>query len=220
MTSREEKKEQTRLALMEAALDLVAEGENFSRISLREVAKKAGVVPTSFYRHFRDMEELGLSLVDRLGLLLRKMMRTARQQKDYIHTVTHHSLQVYARFVVEHRSYFYFLCQCRTGATPVLRQAIRSELGYFANELASDIRQFGVLEAVNQGDLMTICEVTVATVAETTIDLLDQVERYPGYQEEYVDQLRKKLRLIWMGARVWRSTMDTEQTGARGAAGA
>lgn len=209
MATREEKKEQTRLALMDAALELVAEGENFSRISLREVAKKAGVVPTSFYRHFRDMEELGLCLVDRLGLLLRQMMRTARQQKGYIHTVTIHSLEVYARFVVTHRSYFYFLCQCRTGATPAIRQAIRSELSYFSNELASDIRQFGVLEAVNPEDLMTVCEIIVATVAETTIDLLDRAEHYPAYQQEYVEQLRKRLRLIWMGASMWRSIPES-----------
>ena len=78
MLSREDKKRQTRKSLMDAALMLVGKGDNFSSISLREVAKNAGVVPTSFYRHFSDMDELGLTLVDEAGLTLRQLMRQAR----------------------------------------------------------------------------------------------------------------------------------------------
>src|SRR5690606_40642806 len=61
MSTRESKKKQTRQALMNAALELVGRGDNFASISLREVAKNAGVVPTSFYRHFETMEDLGRS---------------------------------------------------------------------------------------------------------------------------------------------------------------
>ena len=53
---------------MDSALAIIGFGANFASISLREVAKTAGVVPTSFYRHFGDMEELGLAMVDELGL--------------------------------------------------------------------------------------------------------------------------------------------------------
>lgn len=205
MLSREEKKGLTRSALMDAALDLIGSGENFSGISLREVAKRAGVVPTSFYRHFRDMEDLGLNIVDDLGMLLRKMMRTTRQQEAYVKTLSRRSLEVYADFVVRHRNYFYFLCQCRTGGTLAIRNAIRNELRFFANELASDIRQFPILTRVDRADLDTLCQLIVATVAETTIDLLDLMVASPDYQQEYIAQLQKKLRLIWLGAGQWRS---------------
>ncbi len=205
MLSREEKKGLTRSALMDAALDLIGSGENFSGISLREVAKRAGVVPTSFYRHFRDMEDLGLNIVDDLGMLLRKMMRTTRQQEAYVKTLSRRSLEVYADFVVRHRNYFYFLCQCRTGGTLAIRNAIRNELRFFANELASDIRQFPILTRVDRADLDTLCQLIVATVAETTIDLLDLMVASPDYQQEYIAQLQKKLRVIWLGAGQWRS---------------
>jgi AcrR family transcriptional regulator len=205
MMSREEKKGLTRHALMDAALDLVGGGENFASISLREVAKKAGVVPTSFYRHFRDMEELGLNIVDDLGMLLRKMMRMTRQQEGYVKNLTRRSIEVYADFVVRHRNYFFFLCQCRTGGTPAIRSAIRNELRFFASELASDIRQLPLLTRVDRPDLDMICQLIVATVAETTIDLLDLMVNNPDYHQEYVEQLQKKLRLIWLGAGDWRS---------------
>lgn len=205
MLTREEKKGQTRAALMDAALELVGKGENFASISLREVAKNAGVVPTSFYRHFRDMEELGLNIVDELGMLLRKILRAARQQEDYVTNLTRRSLIIYTQFVLEHRSHFYFLCQCRTGGTPALRSGIRHELRYFANELASDMRQFGSVERIDREDLEQICEVIVGLVADTTIDLLDLQASHTGFQEEYVAQLQKKLRLVWLGAQSWRS---------------
>jgi AcrR family transcriptional regulator len=42
----------------------MSDGRSFVSISLREVTREAGVVPTAFYRHFKDMDELGLALVD------------------------------------------------------------------------------------------------------------------------------------------------------------
>ena len=44
MPSRAEKKARTRNALMDAVLSIVGYGANFASISLREVAKHAGVV--------------------------------------------------------------------------------------------------------------------------------------------------------------------------------
>ncbi len=205
MMSREAKKNLTRRALMDAALNLVGEGENFARISLREVAKNAGVVPTSFYRHFRDMEELGLNIVDDLGMLLRKLMRSARQADNYLEDLTQKSIDTYADFVVRHQNHFYFMCQCRTGGTPALRNAIRQELRFFANELAADICQQPSLAKVSQEDLELIAQHIVATVAETTIDLLDLAGTQRNFRHDYTKQLQKKLRLIWLGARVWRS---------------
>ena len=72
-------KEKTRRQLIDAALGQLSSERSFSSLSLREVAKEAGLAPTSFYRHFSDMDELGLTLVDEAGLTLRQLMRQARQ---------------------------------------------------------------------------------------------------------------------------------------------
>ncbi len=61
---------------------------SFASLSLREVAREAGIAPTSFYRHFRDVDELGLTMVDESGLMLRQLMRqgapadSQRRQRD------------------------------------------------------------------------------------------------------------------------------------------
>ena len=205
MLSREDKKRQTRKSLMDAALMLVGKGENFSSISLREVAKNAGVVPTSFYRHFTDMEELGLNLVDELGMLLRKLMRATRQHDGSYDGYIRSSIDVFVDFVTRHPNHFYFMVQSRTGGTQALRSAIRNELKFFANELASDIRHSSMLPDIESSDLDMISQLIVATVAETTIDILDLSESTPDYLQELVERTEKKLRLIWLGAGVWKS---------------
>jgi AcrR family transcriptional regulator len=67
----DERKQQSRQALLDAALQLSTAGRSFSSISLREVAREVGLVPTAFYRHFQDMDALGQELVDQVALHLK-----------------------------------------------------------------------------------------------------------------------------------------------------
>ena len=77
---RAQQKEKTRRALINAAFNQLTAEKSFSNLSLREVSREAGIAPTSFYRHFRDMDELGLTMVDEAGLTLRQLMRQARKR--------------------------------------------------------------------------------------------------------------------------------------------
>ena len=77
---RAQQKERTRRSLIEAAFEQLNAEQGFASLTLREVAREAGIAPTSFYRHFRDMDELGLAMVDESGLTLRQLMRQARKR--------------------------------------------------------------------------------------------------------------------------------------------
>ena len=46
---------------------------------IQVAARRAGIVPTGFYRHFRDMDELGLALVDEVF----PPRRLGDDEKDY-----------------------------------------------------------------------------------------------------------------------------------------
>src|SRR3546814_13233378 len=61
--SRQERKERTRRAILDAALDQLSH-TSFDSISLRQLVKAVGIVPTGFYRHFATLDELGLALVE------------------------------------------------------------------------------------------------------------------------------------------------------------
>lgn len=79
MSIRDERKQQSRQALLDAALHLSTSGRSFSSISLREVAREVGLVPTAFYRHFQDMEALGQELVDQVSLHLKSLIHQLGQ---------------------------------------------------------------------------------------------------------------------------------------------
>src|SRR6185295_10634494 len=76
---KEEQKLQTRRALLDAALDLLEGDKSFASLSLREITREVGVVPAAFYRHFSDVEQLGLAVVDEAMGTLRQMIREARE---------------------------------------------------------------------------------------------------------------------------------------------
>src|SRR6201987_1791305 len=79
--TRQEQKQRTREALMDATADLL-ENQNLSSLGLREVTREVGIAPAAFYRHFRDMDELGAELVERSLDDLLPVIREARQGRS------------------------------------------------------------------------------------------------------------------------------------------
>ena len=95
IVSRAERKQRTRNHLLESALRLMEEGRSFTSLGLREMTRAAGVVPTSFYRHFEDMDQLALALVEETGITLRRLLREARQEGVPPLNIIRHSVQIY-----------------------------------------------------------------------------------------------------------------------------
>ena len=71
-------RKRTRQRLLDVTLKLIT-NRSLASISLREVAREAGIVPTAFYRHFESMDALGVELVDESMRPLRQMIRDARR---------------------------------------------------------------------------------------------------------------------------------------------
>ena len=46
----------TKDELFQAALNLIGPQKSIASLSLREVAREAGIAPNSFYRHFKDID--------------------------------------------------------------------------------------------------------------------------------------------------------------------
>src|ERR1700733_11069958 len=62
------------------ALKLIGPHRSLSTGSLREVTREAGISPSSFYRQFRDMDELAIALIDLAGRSLRTIIGQARER--------------------------------------------------------------------------------------------------------------------------------------------
>jgi len=204
LVTRSERKQRTRSALMDAALKLMSEGRSFTSLGLREITREAGVVPTSFYRHFRDMEELGLALVEESGLTLRHLLREVRKQGRPDEDMIRRSVQVYRRYVDDNRLQFYFVAGERQGGSPQIRRAIRSEIIHFTNEMAEDIRQLNVAPHLTIGALQMICGLVVTTMLNAATDILDLPHNQPQAEIEMVENFVKQLRVIFLGATLWK----------------
>lgn len=140
-------KEKTRRQLIDAALGQLSSERSFSSLSLREVAKEAGLAPTSFYRHFSDMDELGLTLVDEAGLTLRQLMRQARQRIEKGGSVIQISVRTFMEFIENNGNIFRLLLRERSGTSPAFRAAVNREIRYFTLELCDYLQQANKLEA-------------------------------------------------------------------------
>ena len=206
--TRQERKQRTRAALMESALGLL-ESESFSSLSLREVARGAGVVPTAFYRHFSSMEELGLALIDESFRTLREMIRSARAEAADPSGVIRRSVEILVRYVHEHRTHFRFIARERHSGMPALRQAIRTEIRLFSSELATDLARFPGLNSWTTEDLNMLAGLLVNNLVSTAEGILDAPIDSPQTEAERVRVAEKQLRLIALGSEQWRSGPST-----------
>ena len=200
-TTRAERKERTRQALLDAALDLSAD-RGLGGLSLREVARHAGIVPTAFYRHFSSMDGLGVTLAADTTRVLRRLLRDARRTPGP--AGARQSLDVLVQQVRAHKAAFRFLARERHGGVPEVAAAISVELRLLTSELAADLGRSPGLEDWEFDDLEMAADLLVTAMLDFVLDLL-AVERPGSAQEsEVVTRAEKQMRLILLGAAAWR----------------
>lgn len=202
--TRQERKERTRQAILDAALDLVEE-EGLAALSLRKLTKAVGIVPTAFYRHFSSVDELGLALVDRSFASLRQMIRETRRGNPQLSGVIRSSVAILVEHVHSDRTYFRFIARERFGGVSVVRRAIRHELELFERELATDLARLPNLDTWSAEDLRVMANLIVNALVATAEDILDAPPERPEVEREILRTAEKQLRLIIVGAANWRS---------------
>ena len=201
---RDARKLRTRQQLMHAALNLVGHGRGFTSLSLREITREIGVVPASFYRHFKDMDELGLALVEEGGLTLRHLLREARRGKFKPKDMLRDSVLIYKRYLEQNKLMFAFIVGERSGGSPVIRKAIRAEEERFVHEMAQDLRELGTVPNSSNHTLELICSLVVTTMLNAANDILDLPANQKQSEQVLVEHFVLQLRLIFLGARLWR----------------
>ncbi len=185
---RAQQKGKTRQALIDAALAQLSAERSLASLSLREVAREAGIAPTSFYRHFRDMDELGLTLVDEAGLTLRRLMRQARQRIADGGSVISISVITFMEFVANNPNVFRLLLRERSGTSAQFRFAVAREIQHFIAELAHYLEQ---QDGANSRDAELQAEAMVTLAFSAGADALDMsAEHLPQLAERLIRQLR------------------------------
>lgn len=195
--SRVERKERTRQALLTGTLALAAE-RGFGALSLREIARSAGIVPTAFYRHFDSLDDLGATLVDEGIQALRLALRQLRRTPDA-------RLSETVRFVfgevAQKRELYGFLIREQRGGSPALRSAIALELQLIVRELVADLSRVPALDDWSPGDLEVAADLLVSTVIDGIADYVGATGRA---EQPVIDRTIQQIRLIALGMGAWK----------------
>jgi AcrR family transcriptional regulator len=200
---RAEQKQNTRRALLDAALRLLAH-QSFDSLSLREVTREVGIVPTAFYRHFSNMEELGLVLVDESFRTMRRLVRAAREEPLPQDQLIRRSVEAFTAYVRAHRTYFQFIARERFGGVDAIRAAIRNEIRLFVSELATDLARSPLLETWSTQDLQMLASLIVGAMTSVVEQLVDVPSRSAEMEADIIRVAKNQLRLITLGIPLWR----------------
>jgi len=198
--TRSEKKERTRRAILDAALRLT-EDTGLAGLSLRQVAKEVGIVPTAFYRHFGSIDQLGLALVEESFVSLRAMIRDVRQGAPSLGQIVDRSVAVLVEHVRDERAHFGFIARERSGGSAVVRDAIRTQFQLFERELATDLARLP-MEHWSGDDLRILSNLIVGSMITTSEEILRAEEREMA---EIRHRARTQLLMVIIGALNWKS---------------
>ncbi len=140
MSLREDRKQQSHQALLDATLAFSSQGRAFSTISLREVAHAVGLVPAAFYRHFQDMDQLGLELLDQVAMHIKGVLHQLGQAYLYQpNTRTRTGLELFFQAVGYHPESWIFFVAERWGGSDVLRTGIEREIHFLAEDVMHEL---------------------------------------------------------------------------------
>lgn len=196
---RQAQKQKTRRALLDAALQLLEE-QSLSSLGLREVTRAVGVAPTAFYRHFRDMADLGVALVEEaLGSLHTTLVALLAATGDGEERIAA-TVELIVAYVRTHPAHVRFIARERHGGVQAVRSAIGDQLTLFAQEVKDQFAQEPESAGWDEDDLLMLARMYVDHMVMTASALL---EASPEGADRVAGNARRQMRLMSLGRHHW-----------------
>ncbi|MGW0948838.1 TetR family transcriptional regulator [Streptomyces sp. NPDC002623] len=200
---RQAQKQKTRQALLDAALGLLEE-QSLSSLGLREVTRAVGVAPTAFYRHFRSTADLGVALVEEALGSLHPMIRTAVTTADSSEERITRAVELIDGHVSASPAHVRFIARERHGGVQPVREAIRDQLGRFAEEVQTELAKDAEAEGWSEDDMSMLSHLYVDQMLSTASLFLEALEASPEEREQIRRRATRQMRLISIGRHHWR----------------
>lgn len=192
----------TREDLIAAALALLGPNRSVSTLGLREVAREAGIAPNSFYRHFRDIDELAVTLIERAGTSLRTVIGQARHRASTGHGVVRSSVEAFFDRLRADDRYLKLLLREGLAGSDAYRQAVDAQLRFFEEELQVDLVRLAETSGIPLHAPELVARAITRLVFAVGASAMDlPPERDPGQ----VDDLTLMVKMIVVGARAMRA---------------
>lgn len=131
--------------LMDAALRLLARQQDTDTLSLRELAREAGLNHNTFYRHFQNLQDLQSALMDDFTSRLREGTRQARANVASHPSVVHRVVGWLFDFADLHRDVFLVAYRTLHGPPSEARQQLQNCLDELRRDMLQEQRAMQLL---------------------------------------------------------------------------
>lgn len=189
--------------ILAAALKLLGPHRSVSTLSLREVAREAGVAPNSFYRHFHDMDELAIALIEMAGGSLRKIIGEARGRANSERSVVRSSVESFMEQLDADDKHLHMLLREGTAGSTAFKEAVEKQLRFFEEELQTDLIR---LAAHNKTGLYSPALTAKAITRLVFAIGASAMDQSPEQRQATTEQLIVMVRMIVVGTQ----TMDSQ----------
>ena len=185
--------------LLAAALRLIGPHRSVSSLSLREVAREAGIAPNSFYRQFRDIDELAVALIDLAGKSLRKIIGAARHRtRKTDQSIVRVSVEAFMEQLRADDKLLHVLMREGTVGSDAFKRAVDRELTFFEEELRLDLIRLAALDNAVLHEPALVSKAITRLVFAMGAAAMDSP---PERDAELIEQLSQMVRMILAGSR-------------------
>ena len=198
---RQAQKQQSRRALLDAGLRLLEE-QNLAGLGVREVTRAAGMSPAGFYRHFRDLADLGVALVEESLASLHVLVRSVLEEHRGAEELIDRTVEVIEQHVAGDRAHVRFLARERHGGVRQVREAVAAELDRFAAEVGAALAPQPASGGWSDEELRMLAGLYVEHMVSTAAAFLEAPD--PVAARRIATTARMQLRLVSLGRRHWK----------------
>lgn len=125
--------------IVAAALALVGPNRSISSLSLREIARFADIAPNSFYRHFKNMDELAIAMIELAGTSLNRLLSEARHRVTPEKSAVVTSIEAFMEMLNSEERLLHLLLREGSIGSEGYRNAVEKFLTNFEEELSLDL---------------------------------------------------------------------------------
>lgn len=176
--------------LIAAALRLAAQGTALSALGLRELAREAGLNHNTFYRHFRDLDALGGTVVETVAAQLLAGMAAIRRNAVAHADATLGVADYFLDFACEHPEVIVVGLRELHGGDSPMRRILRRTLDDIAQQNVEQILGMKLVPGLERPGLQQACAAITYYMFHRALDCIEQPSQRARIRAEIVDFVR------------------------------
>ncbi|SFL90614.1 TetR family transcriptional regulator [Marinobacter zhejiangensis] len=174
-----------KLKLVQAALKLATETRSLTSLKLRELAREAGLNPNTFYRHFENLDDLGLQVLGYIAAEMKAGVRQLRLVAESSEQAANTTVAFVYQYFLENKAATTVAVRELYGSSPLLRRALETQLDASAREMAEDLMQRGLIPRhLTEQTVVEISHMTIRYILFRAMDYIEKPHQREAIQQE------------------------------------